>query len=285
MIIKEMSEIQTSPPVAKLPPKIAELLARHGDLALSKAEAILAQARPCIYVTSERVSQSPMRRGLFGRILGLPVVSPVLSSTASKFGGTPYVSQPHDLDLEGCSFLGQVNFADLPRSVPELPKEGILVIDWPLHSSMMWPRTRYYADPDPAKCLLSGAQSVGYYEARLVFRFGWSLPAGREWFDAIPAGDPDLWTAWNEWNPAGYNDDEYCHRIGGNRSAGLDNHYGFAPQPGRSSDIRDYEMLLRITFDNDADFAFGTNCLYVIIHHRDLADGRLDQAVATGANY
>jgi hypothetical protein len=75
------------------------------------------------------------------------------------------------------------------------------------------------------------------------------------------------------------------HRILGHRSSGLDEHYGFEPPPGRSRTIEEYEMLWRITFDNAAGFAWGTNWVYVIVHRDDLRAGRLDRAVVTGANY
>ena len=44
-------------------------------------------------------------------------------------------------------------------------------------------------------------------------------------------------------------------------------------------------MLWRITFDNVADFGWGTNWVYVIVHRDDLAEDRLDRALVTGANY
>lgn len=64
----------------------------------------------------------------------------------------------------------------------------------------------------------------------------------------------------------------------------LQEHYGFEPAPHRPMDIDEYELVMRITCDNVADFGFGTNWIYIIIHRDDRAEGRLDRCVVTGAN-
>ena len=71
----------------------------------------------------------------------------------------------------------------------------------------------------------------------------------------------------------------------GHRAAGLDDHRTFEAPEGRSDDIREYEMLLRLDFDTAADLSWGTNALYVVIHRDDLAAGQLDRAVVTVASY
>lgn len=84
----------------------------------------------------------------------------------------------------------------------------------------------------------------------------------------------------------GYNTDGFNehHRKLGHKSSGIDEHYGFEPPPGCSGDIADYECLLRVTFDNESGFQWGTNWLYLIVPRNDLAAGQLGRSVVTGAN-
>lgn len=76
-----------------------------------------------------------------------------------------------------------------------------------------------------------------------------------------------------------------CHRLGGHRAAGLDEPYRFAGAPGRTNRIEEYEMILRLTFDNEAGIQWGSNFIYILIHCQDLAEERLERAVVTTANY
>jgi hypothetical protein len=275
--------VPETPPVLELTPKLYALFSRHGESALTKAKQVLTKARRCIYVTAERVSTAPLRRGSIGRLLGLRVAPPLLLATDSKWGGTPFIPRNDIERVEGCRFIGQINLAELPEGGVGVPPKGILALDFPNSGAIAAVQTRFYAEPHVAENHPVTIPSLGTYEAKLNFRLGWSLPQGEDWWAVIPEGDDDLWNAWNDWEPAGY-EDESCHRIGGHRSGGLDEHYGFTPPVGRSSDIREYEMLLRLNFDNAAGFAWGTNWIYVIIHRDDLAAGRLDRAVVTGAN-
>jgi Domain of unknown function (DUF1963) len=275
------------PPPIELPRDLKELLERRGGGLTQRVEAFLQRSpRRCVYVTSERVAPHPLRRGVLGKLLFLPTSQPVLGRLDSKFGGIPYWEEP-DLVWKGFQFLGQVNFAEIQDAPPEAPRKGLLALD---KAPLMWDtalRVRWYPDPrqSAARPAEPGA-CVAKWETRLCFRAGWSLPEGDAWEAPLPDKDSDLRGPWQEWEPPGYREDSHdrSHRLFGYKSAGLDEDYGFEPRPGRSDSIADYEMIWRITYDNTADFGWGSNWMYVIIHRDDLSAGRLDQAVDTGAN-
>lgn len=108
-------------------------------------------------------------------------------------------------------------------------------------------------------------------------------------FKAIPSDDDELHEALNELVIRGVDEDDgrsrsELHRLFGHLSEALEEHYGFEAPPGRPSSIEHYEQVWRITHDPAADFHWGTNWVYVLIHKEDLRDGRLDKAVVTGAN-
>jgi hypothetical protein len=86
--------------------------------------------------------------------------------------------------------------------------------------------------------------------------------------------------------PPGYNADgnDDFHRMLGHKNCGLDEHYGFEPPLGCTDDIEDYELLLRLTYDNTAGFHWGTNWMYLLVPTEDLSRGDLDRIVVTGAN-
>ena len=64
----------------------------------------------------------------------------------------------------------------------------------------------------------------------------------------------------------------------------MEDHYGFTAPAGLSADVSEYEMLLRLTFDNKADFGWGTNWIYVLVPKPDLARRDLSRIVVTGGN-
>jgi hypothetical protein len=271
----------------ELPRNLKDLLARRGGGLVERVEAFLESApHRCTYATSERATRYPLHRGFVGRVLGLPTSDPVLGRCASKFGGFPYWEE-RDLSWDGFAFLGQVNFADIFDPPPECPKSGLLAVDLCATFFTTSFRVRWYPQPrDGAAHLGDQPNCVGRWETRLCFREGWSLPGGDAWHAPLPAGDRELWQVWNDWSPPGYLDDEreLCHRLFGHRSGALDDHYGFEPPANRSESIEEYAMVWRITFDNPAGFHWGTNWVYVIIHRDDLALGRFDRCVVTGAN-
>lgn len=125
----------------------------------------------------------------------------------------------------------------------------------------------------------------GNWETRLEFAPSWTLPQGNELEALWPLRDV-AWYDYEASDPPGYNTDGFDahHRVLGHKSSGLDEHYGFEPPPGCSADIADYECLLRLTFDNNAGFHWGTNWIYVIVPRADLAAGELGRLVVTGAN-
>ena len=271
----------------ELPKNLRDLIAKHGNNLIERVERFLdAAPRRCTYVTSERVASHPLKRTGLGRLLRRPTSAPSLEVLRSKFGGLPYFEEP-DLVWKEFGFLGQVNFGEIDDRPSDAPSEGILAVDRaPVKTGSF--RVRWYPHPTEAAAQRVGLPiCVGRWETRLRFRPGWSLPGGNAWHSVLPQGNEELWDAWNDWSAEGYLDDERneCHRILGHRSAGLDEHYGFEPPPGGSDSVEDYEMLWRITFDNPAGFAWGTNWVCIIVHREDLPAGRLERAVSTGANY
>lgn len=274
------------PPPLQLPQRLRAKLAAHGQAAVTRVEAALSTApRRCVYVESERVSDTPLRRGPLGRLFGLGVAQPVLGPLASKLGGVPY--DEGDAQWDAWQFLGQINFADVGDPPEGCPKRGILAIDLstdPRHGGL---RTRWYPRPSEKRAVRNEpVAGAAWWEARLQFRPGWSLRDDPRWLDLVPRDDEKLAKAWEEWSPDGYDEDadDDCHRILGHRPKVLEENYGFEPAPGRTESIDEYEMLLRITFDKAADLGWGSNRIYVIIHRDDLARGDLQHARITGAN-
>lgn len=61
-------------------------------------------------------------------------------------------------------------------------------------------------------------------------------------------------------------------------------HDGCLLAPDRSRSIRDYRLVWRISYDNPAGFAWGTNWLYAILHQDDLRAGAFERTVVISAN-
>lgn len=278
----------SAPPPLELPARLGRLLESRSPRLRADVERFLAEApRRCTDVRSERVAGAPLRRFFLSRWLGLRAASPVLPVLDSKFGGAPYVEEA-GLTWEGYSFLGQINFAQIEDPAPELPRRGLLALDvGPVNRGFTSEafRVRWYPEPSEQRARSEAVpHCVGAWETRMLFSPGWSLPGGRAWHAPLPADDDELWEEWNDWSPEGFHEADGQHRLLGHRSAGLDEHYGFTPPPGRGHAIEAYEMLWSLTFDNPAGFHWGSNCLYVLIHEEDLAEGCLERAVVTGAN-
>jgi hypothetical protein len=242
--------------------------------------------RPCVAITAQRVAAAPLRRNALAAAFGAKPAEPMLGVTESKFGGLPYGDA--DEDWADYGFLGQIDLAVatavLPPDAPRL--RGLLRIDLAGADSFseMF-RVRWFRQPLPDDHANVKPRSIGAWEARLSFALAWSLPEGNALEAIWPLREPK-WFEYDEFHPAGYNTDgrdEY-HRLLGHKAGGLDEHYGFTPPPGCSDDLADYESLLRITFDNAADFSWGTNWIYLLVPRDDLARGDLDRVVATGAN-
>lgn len=285
------------PPDLRIPTKIRDALHAYSEgIADRLEEEARKLRRPCVYFSSERVSDAPLRRTGFGKLFRRRLAKPILPITASKFGGIPY-SEGNE-DWNGWRFIGQFDLLEAARFFPESSLSGLLRIDIsdnPLSDGL---RVRWFSEPDPSKAkVVNTIAPFGKWEASHVFKRGWSLPHNeRDWFSLLPGEDEQddiyrktgisLWDFWNDWEPTGFNEDvrDQYHTILGWPSGGLDEHYGFEAPSGYSDDISDYEMLLRLTFDNIAGFAWGTNWVYLLVPKIDLERGDLSHIVATGAN-
>lgn len=215
-------------------------------------------------------------------MLGRRPAQPVLGLLDSKFGGTPYVEEA-DLPWKGFRFLGQLHFARIPDLPPELPRHGLFALDMKVSGPVSQAfRVRWYPEPSEARARsFPLPQGVGRWEARMSFTQGESLPGGNAWEAPLRDEDAELQARWNDWAPEGFLEDERGkgpHRLGGHRSAGLDEHEDLIPPSVPSA------QLWRIHFDNAAGFHWGTHWLYVLIHPEDLAAGWLERSVVTIAN-
>ncbi|WNG16113.1 DUF1963 domain-containing protein [Cystobacter fuscus] len=273
----------TAPP--QLSPQLREALSRLSPrVAAGMVQTLQENLRPCLLVESERVSQAPLHRGALGRMLGLRTDTPRLALLDSKLGGTPYTTGPMP---GGRWFLGQLNFAQLPPSVPGLPRQGLLAVDGVRVRSAFGLSftSRWYPRPSEEEAV--AAQRVarfGRFEAVLRFRESWSLPCWEELAALLPE---DAW--WlsddvDEWQRESGMCDERCHRLGGHRSFGQDSLNVFEPPTGLSKDFREYEQLFRLNFDNAADFSWGSNQVYLLVHREDLAAQRFDRLAFAVAN-
>jgi uncharacterized protein YwqG len=271
------------------PPPLSSRL--HADLSRLGPEiaAVVTQTlqknlRPCLLVESKRVGQAPLHRGALGRMLGLRTDAPRLPLLDSKLGGTPYTTAP----LEGGRwFLGQLNFAQLPSSLPGLPRQGLLAIDGVRGRSAFGLSftTRWYPRPSEAEAVPArDVARFGRFEAALRFRESWSLPCWEELEALLPEEAWWLSDDVDEWQRESGMCDEGCHRLGGHRSFGQDSLSLFEPPTGLSKDFREYEQLFRLNFDNAADFTWGSNQVYLLVHRDDLTAQRFDRLAFAVAN-
>jgi hypothetical protein len=220
-------------------------------------------------------------------LFGAKEAPPVLGPAASKFGGLPYCE--HSSEVSGYRFIGQVNFAevtavmlDAGAPVPDgMPDRGLIAVD--LGKSLLDCRVRWYPDPSDAKAVVCAVPAVAKYEARMIFQSSWSL-RGLEWFDAVPDGDDELWEYMNELTVPGVDEeDRDGHKLFGHMNEVMNEYFNGAPV-GPLTEVRHHRLVWRINWDNAADFAWGTNWIYVVVHERDLADRRLDRALVRIAN-
>lgn len=247
-----------------------------------------AHVRPCVKVTAQRVSSYPLRRNPLFRLLGANTAEPRLDVTESKFGGIPYSESGEN--WEGHHFLGQIDLAEATAVLPpnSTKLRGLLRIDQAVSIAMDLLRVRWFPEVDPTQArapTVPAVSSVGAWETRLRFELGWTLPEGALLEKLWPLSEP-AWFEYDVFYPDGYNADGFdgFHRMLGHKPCGLDEHYGFTPPAGGTEDIAEYENLLRITFDNEAGFHWGTNWVYLIVPRRDLHRGDLTRVVVTGAN-
>ncbi len=273
------------PPALRFPePVRADLDAHRPGLADETERMMATHVRPCVAITAQRVSATPLRRNPLARLFGARGAQPVLGVTQSKFGGTPYCETEEDWSAHG--FLGQIDLAEatsvLPPGAPRLT--GLLRLDRGRDFPAIL-RVRWFPEPSAARAMAVTTTRCGKWETKLEFKRGWTIPEGNAlesiWTHRTP------WHEYDEFFPPGYNADGFdeFHRMLGHPSSGLDEHYGFTPHEGYSHDIAAYECLLRLTYDNAAGFSWGTNWVYLLVDREDLARGDLSRVVVTGANY
>jgi uncharacterized protein YwqG len=283
-------------PLPVIPEKLQNRLLAAGSEVLGRVESFLAtSARPCVYFDSERVGELPLRHGVIGRLLKRPLATPQLPVLASKFGGRPYVPAVDVPLMRNRTFLLQINLEEVPELPAPIPQRGLLAVDMdPSTGIYRWVNVRYYPDPSEAQAAdLGPTDCVGKYEAVLRYVPGLSYPEGEVWESVLAGGDAVTRELWDEWQfeidgtphiaQKRWRHSEEVHRIGGYRTCAQDD-APFEPPEGLPADIAQYELLLRISFDNTADFGWGSNTLYLVIHRDDLAAGRLERAFGAPAN-
>ena len=234
-------------------------------------------AQPCIKITSERVSDRPLRRNPLVSLFGGRAAEPVLGVAESKFGGIPYCDP--DESWDDAHFLGQIDLgaatALLPPHVPKL--KGLLRLDVRERLS-----TRWFPEIDRERSVTARPRSSGDFEARLRFELGWTIPEGDALEMLWPRHDAPYYE-YDGFFPPGYNDDaNESHRLLGHRSAGLDEAYS-EPMP-HGLEVADCDFLLRLQLDVAAGFDWGTNWQHVIVPRDDLRRGDLSRAAVCSAN-
>jgi hypothetical protein len=240
---------------------------------------------PAYKATSTRASERPQVPGLLGKLVGQKPAEPVLPLLASKLGGRPYLESEEDWPMLGprrLSFLGQVNFAELPEHVPDVPRRGLLGFfvntAWPAKQVVT---CRWYPAPDASRAALVPlvVPAVARYEARLRFAPAWSPPWSDGWKARVGGAADALWDAVVEWSSElgeKLGDSENAHVLFGNATAALLEEAG----PGVEAD----QLIARFTCDSAADFAWGTNWLYVLTRREDFEAGRFDRTESHVAN-
>lgn len=204
--------------------------------------------------------------------------------SASKFGGMPFSA----INIsKGSLFVGQINFGAIPFALPHAPREGLLEIyvdPTPADRTPHGFRLRWHARPEEAESSSWRAppQSFGSYEAEMVMVQGYSLPFGERWASAVSSyNDAELTTEWENFAPAHYNDDLYrgdCHRLFGHRTPGAELAEGLGGERGIADRLHQFEVIMRLVADREADFAWAGKTMYVMIDRDDLARGRMERA-------
>lgn len=235
--------------------------------------------KPCFALHARRTSDLPLRREGLGAWLGRPTAEANLPTLRSKFGGSPY---DEGASWSGYSFVAQINFEDFDGASVGMPERGILALDAGPEFRLRW-----YPAPSKSKAVAAHPACVGRYECAIDFQPSWSLPGNDAeflaLFDGFPQAALDVLVEWLPSEQLGWH--EGTHQLGGWREAGLIDHYGFQPPAGTSTDLGEWTMILRLDFDNEADFAWGSNVIYVIAPNADVARGDLARAVVVAANF
>jgi hypothetical protein len=265
-----------------------DLNAHRPGLADEFERTLAEHVRPCVAITSKRVANWPLRRSLLTSALGAQTAAPSLERLASKFGGLPYAET--DELWEGWRFLGQIDLEEasavLGTDAPKL--RGLLRLDLGdgvLGSrSVLNVRARWFPQPSVERAADVQPASVGAWETRLEFARAWTLPAGDAMNALWPLHDW-AWLDYTTFNPDGYNGDSHneFHRLLGHRTVSPEQLSVATPLPPGET-LSDFEPLLRLTFDNQAGFSWGTNWLYLLVPGNELARGDLSRVVVAHAN-
>ncbi len=265
-----------------LDPEVAHDLA--SVCAITPAQVIertLTGLKPCGLLKSRRVGEFPLWRHGISALLRRPTSDPVLPMMNSKFGGIPY---DEGSSWIGYSFLGQLNFSSFNAKPLGFPDDGILGIDF--GAELFDFRLRWYPAPDKKRAKSVTVPSVGHYECAISYFPEWSLPSTDneflELYEGFPQAALDVLI---DWLPEQIAMDDGGHRLGGWRSAGLFDHYGFTPPINAPPNLDDWTMVLRLDFDNEADFGWGSNVVYVIAPTVDFEQSDFSNAIVVGANF
>lgn len=222
--------------------------------------AMIDSVRPCWRLEVERVGR--LRVGPLGRLLGRRAERPRLPPEASKLGGLPYLdgeSWPEDEHGEKLPFVGQINFAELPRLDAPGPSTGIFT----LFARAREPFYVWRWHPAPATPTPVIGPSLGRWEARLT---------------ATPAVSVSFASWWNEEDVEGPFDAlvDWDRRRGGDLGAwtvatvdapGSRSWYG--AEPGDGPWVQLWDQML--------EERFGSVTLSVVVRLRDYENGRLDR--------
>jgi hypothetical protein len=246
---------------------------------------VLNDLRPCVRLKTERANNTPIHGTLISRMFGKSPPHPLLDVLCSKYGGMPYYE--NDIEIKNCTFIGQINFAEVTAHLTAgghpipvgMPRHGLLAVDE--IGDCMNARTRWYDNPKKIDLRYININQKARYETKIHFTHGLSL-RGLDYFDCIPKDDGELWDLMNDLEIKGIDEDE--HILFGHTWSTLNEHYGFTPKVGRSNNIKDYQMIWRISWDNQSGMGFGTNWYYVIIHKQDLEHGQFENSIVTAAN-
>jgi hypothetical protein len=278
----------------KRPPVICdgvldEVLAQRPSLMRDKILEYLAdRLRPGYRLVSKRTSSSPLSPSLISSLFGASPGRPVLSRTASKFGGSPYFEQESDIPSTGGQphrFLFQLNFADIgtrfDSALNRLPQGGILTCFLAELDYAAGPlQFRWYPEANENRAAEAGMgiPSCPKYETRIEFRPCWFPAWDDDWKRIVGRDDPEIDEAILDWTDRFYRRNE-CegHAIQCWPSWALREQLG-ADQASAS------EVLLRFEYDNEAGFAWGSNTVYAVISDSDLEAGRLDRTRSAIAN-
>lgn len=221
---------------------------------------------------------------------GTRPAKPGLGRLASKFGGVPHAEPGEDWSEH--SFLGQIDLAEASAVLPGRSHlRGLLRVD--LGPSAL--RVKHFPEPSESEAASAPPASVVKYEAAMHFRLAWTLPEG----DALA----EIWPLEREWFEydfavPGYGGDarDEFHRLLGHLPGGLSRDLCRVPGDlvpssdaaaeflAASTSIDDFAHVLRLTFDHQAGFAWGSNWVYVLVPLPDLARGDFRRAVSVTTN-